>query len=433
MTRNFMKAGAAAMAGIMLLAGCGGSGSDAKSSAGKNVEISFIHWGGDGTYTGAYKDRIEAFEKENPEIKVKVTTIADKYETKLQTMIAGKQAPDVMQVAENGMGFASKGAFIDLTDKVKDAGIDTEKKWGDITAQYTYDGELFGLPDRGGCTVAYYNKDLFDAAGVPYPTDDWTLDDYYSAVEKLTKDTDGDGKIDQWGTTSSHYQAIWGYMLQANGGNIIKDDKVVINSPENLETLTRYNKAYQDGQVVSYEELEKTSSGGDAYFAQGKIGINMTGLWGVQGNAAESGLNFDIAPVPKGAQDAGWPMGSALAISSQSSKEKQEAAWKFIQYMTDEDAQQMLGKGLPDCPADLQVLASDEFLNQQINGKTLNMKAVSTSMERVTIDGILRGPYYQEAIDECRNQIQEMLLGRLTPEKCLETLDKNLTGVVEQY
>lgn len=437
MKKRFMQATTLLMAGAMFLGGCGASSDETgKTKAAEEkgqIELTFSHWGGDDTYSGVYKERIEAFEDKNPDIKINVLTVADDYETKLQTMIAGNKAPDVMQVAENGMGFASKGAFLDLTDKVAEAGIDTEALWGSVAEQYTYNDELFGLPDRGGCTILYYNKDMFDEAGLEYPSENWTMDDYYTALEKLTKDIDGDGVVDQWGATSTHYQAIWGYMLQGNGGSIIRDGKVTVNSPENLEALERYNEAYQNGWIVPYEELEKTSSGGDAYFLQGKLGMNLTGMWCIMSLAEDADFNFDISTVPMGNSAAGWPMGSALAISKTSSEEKQEAAWKFIQYMTSAEAQSMIGEGIADCPANLEVLNSDEFINQEINSRDLTLETIGTSMERVTIDGILTGPYYQEAIDECRNQIKEMLLGRLSTEECLEVLQKNLENVVSNY
>lgn len=459
---------AMALTGAMLLAGCGndagsasGSGSadnneeaaqdtqdtqassesetqeadNAESGAadGEQVEITFTHWGGDGTYEGVYQPRIEAFMEQYPNIKVEVITVADDYETKIQTQFAGNKLPDVCQVAENGIGFATKGMFLDLSDKIQANGIDADALWSNVIDQYTYDGQIFGLPDRGGCTIMYYNKDLFDDAQIPYPDKDWTLDDYFDAVQKLTKDTDGDGVIDQWGTTSTHYQAIWGYMFQANGGNLIKDGEVVVNSPENLELLTKYNDAYQNGYVVSYEELEQANQGGDAYFQQGRLGMNLTGMWCIKGYSEEEGLNFDITTVPKGIQDAGWPMGSALAISAKSDPAKQEAAWTFIQYMTSTEAQAMLGDGIADCPANLETLASDAFVNQQVNGRDLSLDIIETSMDRVTIDGLFKGPYYQEIIDEARNQIKEMLLGRLTPEECLETMQTNFEEILSRY
>ncbi len=462
--KKLKQLGAAVMTGAMLLTGCGGTAQEPAStengggkqevpaqaesepakgtaenaggeaeSSGEEVTISFTHWGGDDTYTNVYQPRIEAFMEAYPNIKVDVITVADDYETKIQTQYAGNKLPDVIQVAENGIGFATKGMFLDLSDKIAAAGIDTDALWSNVTDQYTYNGGIFGLPDRGGCTIMYYNKDLFDDAGLAYPDENWTLDDYFDAVQKLTKDTDGDGEIDQWGTTSTHYQAIWGYMFQANGGNLIKDGQVVVNSPENLELLTKYNDAYQNGYVVSYEELEQANAGGDAYFQQGRLGMNLTGMWCIKSCSEEEGLNFDISTVPKGIQDAGWPMGSALAISKNSSPEKQEAAWTFIQYMTSTEAQAMLGDGIADCPANLEVLGSDAFVSQQVNGKDLSLGIIGTSMERVTIDGLFQGPYYQEIIDEARNQIKEMLLGRLTPEACLQTMQTNFEDILSRY
>lgn len=458
--RKLMQLCAVVMSGVMLLAGCGGkadepasqdagnsgqqaapteavpaadSKADAPQPSDEEVTISFTHWGGDDTYTGAYEPRIEAFMADHPNIKVEVLTVAEDYETKIQTQYAGNKLPDVIQVAENGIGFADKGMFLDLSDKIVADGIDTKALWSHVIDQYTSNGEIFGLPDRGGCTILYYNKDLFDDAGLAYPDENWTLDDYFTALEKLTKDTDGDGVIDQWGAPCTHYQAIWGYMFQANGGNLIKDGQVVVNSPENLELLTRYNDAYQKGYIVSYEELEQANAGGDAYFQQGKLGMNLTGMWCIGGYTEEEGLNFDISTVPKGTQDGGWPMGSALAISKNSSPEKQEAAWEFIKYMTSSEAQAVLGENIKDCPANLEVLGSDAFTLQQVNGKDLSLDTIATSMSRVTIDGLFRGPYYQEVIDEARNQMKEMLLGRMTPEECLTTMQTNFEDILSRY
>lgn len=447
------KLSAIALAGAMLLSGCGAEestnvASDAESKESTSsaesvqesadttedvVEITFTHWGGDGTYEGVYKPRIEAFMEEYPNIKVEVLTVADDYDTKIQTQYAGNKLPDVVQVAENGIGFADKGMFLDLSDMIAEAGIDVKINWSHVIDQYTLNDEIFGLPDRGGCTILYYNKDLFDEAGLAYPDENWTLDDYFAACEKLTKDTDGDGEIDQWGATSTHYQAIWGYMFQANGGNLIKDGQVVVNSPENLELLTRYNDAYQKGWMVSYEELERANSGGDAYFLQGKLGMNLTGLWNIASCSADEQLNFDISTVPMGVTDGGWPMGSALTISKKSSPEKQAAAWTFIQYMTGEEAQAILGEGLADCPALQSVLGSEAFTTQQINGKNLSLDTIQTSMARVTIDGLFKGAYYSEIINEARTQMKEMLLGRLTAEQCLQTMQTNFEDILSNY
>ncbi|HIY56875.1 MAG TPA: sugar ABC transporter substrate-binding protein [Candidatus Tetragenococcus pullicola] len=409
----------------LVIAGCGNSGD--KESADGTTTIEFMHWGGDETFEGDYKERIETFEEENPDIKVKTITVADDYDTKLQTMIAGNEAPDVAQVAENGSGFATKGAFLDLSDRIEKASIDTDETWGAAIDLYKNDDEIFGLPDRGGSSILYYNKDMFDEANIDYPTPEWTMDDYYAAAEKMTNDEEGDEK--RWGSTAGDYNLVWGNYLQSNGGGIMdQDGKVIIDSSENLDTLTEYNDAFKNWSV-DYE----TGEDGVNRFQAGVVGMNMTGFWDIKANAEVEGLNFGISTMPIGTEPTSWSTGSALTISSQSSEKEQEAAWKFIQYMTDEDAQQILGKGLSDCPANLKVLSSDEFLNQKVGSQDLDLSNIATAQERVKIDGLLAGPWYSEANEEANNKIKEMLLGNIEPEEATKTLQTNLEKIVAKY
>ena len=207
-----------------------------------------------------------------------------------------------------------------------------------------------------------------------------------------------------------------------------QDGKVIIYSSENLDTLTEYNDAFKNWSV-DYE----TGEDGVNRFQAGVVGMNMTGFWDIKANAEVEGLNFGISTMPIGTEPTSWSTGSALTISSQSSEKEQEAAWKFIQYMTDEDAQQILGKGLSDCPANLKVLSSDEFLNQKVGSQDLDLSNIATAQERVKIDGLLAGPWYSEANEEANNKIKEMLLGNIEPEEATKTLQTNLEKIVAKY
>lgn len=413
-------------AALLLLSGCGnGNKSAGSESKDGKVTISFMHWGGTDTYKGSYKDRITAFEKANPKIKVKVTTIGDDYDTKLQTMIVGNKAPDVAQVAENGTGFASKNAFIDLSSYVNKSGLNLSKKYGGASELYKWDGKTFGIPDRGGSGVLYYNKDLFDEAGISYPNADWTIQDFYTAAKKLTKDTNGDGKVDQWGASYADYQIPWGGFVLSNGGAVVKSKKSVVDSKQNLATFKEYLQGFKDSSIPY-----QVSEDGVNRFQAGKVAIAIDGMWWIKSNADIKKLNFDIAPAPGKYT---WSTGSALTISRQSDKAHQDAAWKFISYMTDDDAQSILGKSLYDVPADLDVLKSKSFTGQKLNGKTYNLSAIMENQKRVKIDGLLKGPWYSESMTECGNQVKEMLLGHQTPEKMLKTLDTKLDAILAKY
>lgn len=429
MAMNFGKIAKTSLlaSSVVLFAACGQENNN-NDSDGEITTIQFYTWGGEGDLP-IYEPRIKAFEEANPDIKVDFVQVPSDYDTKLQTMYAGNEAPDVVQVAENGQNFASKGLFIDLSEYIAESSIDVESNWGEAMTQYTYDGQPFGLPDRGGPEILYYNKDLFDEAGIEYPTNDWTIEEYTAAAEKLTKIENGETV--QYGASGMDWVPNWGVFIKSNGGSLVENNEVVINSPENLEVLTWFNNLYQDGYVGTYEFYESVAqSGADSMFSQGRIGMLTTGFWNIGNFTQLDDLNFDIAPMPFFNEKVTWPFGSALAISKQSTK--QDAAFRFIEYMTSEEAQKILGESLVDSPANIKVLNSEEFTDRQVNGKDLRLDVVGISTERVVIDGIFEGPYYGELTGEFSNQVKEMLLGRLTPEEALEKMQESGEKIMEQ-
>jgi multiple sugar transport system substrate-binding protein len=155
---------------------------------------------------------IDAFQKEYPNVKVEIENIGSgtEYWTKLQTMVAAGTAPDVLYPAtHNAYALASNGALMFVDDLAKRDKIDLNKYDQSILNLYKYNGKTTCLPIDTAALVIFYNKNMFDAAGVPYPKDGWTLDDFLATAQKLTKDTNNDGKTDQFGVDSwTSYWAI---------------------------------------------------------------------------------------------------------------------------------------------------------------------------------------------------------------------------------
>ncbi|WP_040535501.1 ABC transporter substrate-binding protein [Schleiferilactobacillus shenzhenensis] len=423
--KGWKKLGLAAMAAIAMLtlSSCGSGNASSASKDGK-ITIEFMHWGGTDTYKGVYQKRIAAFEKANPKIKVKVITVGDNYDTKLLTMVAGNKAPDVAQVAEDGTGFASKNAFISLDSYIKDNNMDLQKTYGNGSDLYKWKGHVFGIPDRGGAGVLYYNKDIFDKAHMAYPNDKWTINDFYRAAKKLTK-RDKKGNITQWGTSYADYQAAWGSFMMTNGGSLVKNGKATVDSPQNLKTFTDYTKNFKSSSI-SYQ----TAEDGVNRFQQGKVAMTLDGMWWILGNSQVKGLNFDIAPMPG---KYSWSTGSALTISRQSDKAHRAASWKFIKFMTDVKAQKILGASLGDIPANMKVLEDPGFIKQKITGKTYDLATIAKDQKKVKIDGIFRGPWYSEAITECTNEVKEMLLGHQTPKQSIDNLQAKVRAILNKY
>ena len=88
-------------------------------------------------------------------------------------MISSKTGPDIMQVAENVNVYASKKQLVPIDDLLSEAGLDLEETFGPVGANYTWEDATYGVPDRSGAMVMYYDKDLFDEAGIEYPTAEW--------------------------------------------------------------------------------------------------------------------------------------------------------------------------------------------------------------------------------------------------------------------
>ncbi|MCA9958787.1 MAG: extracellular solute-binding protein, partial [Anaerolineales bacterium] len=128
---------------------------------------------------------------------------------KVSTQLAGNDLPDVFRA--QGLlvqQWVRQGAFLDLTPFIEQSGLDMGEFYDGPVDQFRWNGELYGIPDTAAPDVVFYNKDMFDAAGLAYPTDEWTYDDMRDAALLLTLDENGRNATDpdfdpeaivQWG------------------------------------------------------------------------------------------------------------------------------------------------------------------------------------------------------------------------------------------
>ncbi|MFD6137997.1 ABC transporter substrate-binding protein, partial [Isoptericola sp. NPDC060257] len=364
---------ALAALGMSALAACG-SGED--SGSGGVTTLTMTVWGGDVDKT-SYQERVDMLEKAHPDIKVKLQLIpSDQYEQKVQTMIAGGNGPDIMQVAEGVNVYSSKNQILPLDEYVSKSGMDLDERFGPTGSLYSYQDKVYAIPDRSGAMIVYYNKDLFDAAGVDYPTADWTQEDAQTAMEKLTVP----GK--QWGYGGAGWWAQWWSFAYQNGGQIIDDSGApTVNTPEVVDALQWANDLTFKEHVVptaaEYADMGP-DMGGDPAFAAQKVAMNTTGFWAI-GGLLESDFDWDIAPMWQGDEQAVSAFGSGLAISRDS--EHADKAFEAIDYLTDAEAQQVIIDNAQDVPANVQVQQSDAFLTPEWATKDINMGAFAESSD----------------------------------------------------
>jgi len=159
------------------------------------------------------------------------------YYTKIQTNLAGGTAADLLWLSqENIAGYADKGVLLDISDRLKGdtrPAANLDDYFPDVLQTAQFDGKTYGLPWIAQPVVLYHNPKMFTDAGVQPPTDAWTWDDFKAAAATLTKDTNGDGKPDQWGTAFNSWPPIQMFIWQA-GGEVMSTDKATspIDSPE---------------------------------------------------------------------------------------------------------------------------------------------------------------------------------------------------------
>jgi multiple sugar transport system substrate-binding protein len=239
----------------------------APAASGEKVTIRLATWAG--------VDEAKELQAVIDTINAKATTFeivqeaqpADYY-TKLQTNLAGGTAADLLWLSQEYIaGYAEKGALLDITDRLASDSRPAAKLddyYPSVLQTAQYDGKTYGLPWIAQPVMLYYNPKLFQEAGVEPPNESWTWDDFKAAAEKLTKDTNGDGTPDQFGTAFNSWPPIQMFIWQA-GGEVVTEDRTQspIDSPEALAGVQFYTDIIYNPKYAATEEIIKEQGFGE--------------------------------------------------------------------------------------------------------------------------------------------------------------------------
>ena len=268
---------------IVLLAwiGCG-----TEEEIGSKARVKLMGWG-DTTTMAKYKILEEAFERENPDVDLEVEILdMNTYNQKLPILIASRTAPDILECgperASSFPSYASKGAYVDLEPLIQRDGVDLDQWFPAVIQSCRYEGTLYVLPKKlnmPGCV--HYNMDLFDAEGLPYPSRDWTWAEVLDLARKLTKDIDGDGRMDQWGLAWPFARGYEGPMMKgwswtkANGREVNIDDPLFYETMQWMADLIHVERV-----APTLEQVEGTGATVDyLLFTTGKVAMQSGGRW----------------------------------------------------------------------------------------------------------------------------------------------------------
>ena len=313
----------------LAVAGCSGGSSNGGAAESGPVTLSYGVW--DQNQVPALKQVIANFEKTNKNIKVKIqVTPYDQYFTKLQAAATGGAAPDVFWM--NGPNFqlyASNGVLAPISDQIKKDGLDTSVYPKSLVDLYSLDGKQYALPKDFDTIGLWYNKKLFDDAGVKYPDATWTWTDLQDAAAKLTNKSKGIYGIP---ASLEGQQNFYNTILQAGGHVLSADGKSSgYDDPATIKGLSFWTDLIKSGSSPSLKQMTDTLP--LQWFESGKAAMFYGGSW----NVIEFKKNeytadkIDVAPLPKGEKQGVVIHGLGNVISAKT--KHSDAAWQFVKYL----------------------------------------------------------------------------------------------------
>jgi multiple sugar transport system substrate-binding protein len=329
---------AAAACILVVLAGCGGDDGSSAGGEGKTSgEVTVWAMGTEGEKLSVLaKD----FMRTNPDVKVKVTPIAwDVAHDKLITAVAGNKTPDISQMGTTWMGeFAKTGALEPVPDD-----IDTSQFFEGARDTAVVDGTTYGVPWYVETRVLYYRSDIAKKAGVTAPK---TWEELKAAARALKEKGGAKYGIS---LSPNNWQEFLPFVWQ-NGGDVMQDNEMTLDSPEVVEALKYYQSFFEDGLTAkSVAEGFDVTQG----FVAGTHPMFFSGPWHMslieeQGGAKLDG-KWDIALMPEKKSKTSFVGGSDLVVFNGS--ENKEAAWAFVKYLLRPEVQRKWYETVSDLPA----------------------------------------------------------------------------------
>lgn len=355
-------------------------------------------------------DAIKLFEKQNPGVKVEYTSgiLKEDYSEWLSGQLLSENAPDVFYVlADDFNNFAEIGVLADLSLFIKDD-KDFNKKafYSSAYAYGQYDGSQYALPYECAPKLMFVNKSILDKEGIEVPDEKWTWDDFYSICENVTKDTDGNGTVDQFGVIGY----TWEEAFESEGIKLFNqkgtkcdftDDKIgkALSFIERLESINMgYNADSKDfdlGNVVFQPMSFSTYRAYKPYPLRVK---------------KYTSFEWECIPMPAGPDGDNISTLDTLLIGMNKKSRNKDAAWDLIKTLTyNTKIQSEIFDYSEGVSVLKEVTESEQTLGQLVNGNSFSLAVLSNAVEEAVV--VPRFRYYDEAISEVAQAVKAIIDG----------------------
>src|SRR5690606_25056401 len=357
MNRKILAAGSIAAVAALVLTGCSGADDTADADASGPGSLSLSGWSLD--TTPEFQALADAFHEKNPDITVTLKEYdPTEYNTLVTADLAAGSGPDIITQKEVKYltTFQEGGQLLDVSDVKLPDGIGGADS-------YKVDGKAYAVPYRQDSWVLYYNKALFDAAGVDYPDGSWTWNDFDTAAEKLAG-----------GTAKGAYLHRWQSVVQGFA-NAQSDVSVLDGDFGHMKPYyDRVLKLQDDGAIVDFNTSSANQLTYQGEFGKQKAAMLPMGTWftatliAQQASGEADDFEWGIAPIPQldsstaGTDNTPVTFGdpTGFGINAALSGDKAAAAKKFLEFAAGEDAAKVLA-GIGITPALTSDAVTDDY------------------------------------------------------------------------
>ena len=403
------------VSGGLWLGACGNENQAQDQSEGTVLTVSTWNY----ETTPEFDRLFRAFEKENPGVTVKPVDIAsDDYDTKLTTMLASGDTTDVLTMKNllSYSNYALRDQLVDLSTHIKD--LDTAPAM-ESYEMYDIDGKTYAQPYRTDFWVLYYNKKLFDEAGIPYP-DNLTWEEYEDLAKQLSKPEE---------QVYGAYQHTWRSTVQAiaaaqNNKNLVEPDYGFLDEYYDRVLRMQEEQAQMDfgtakSTNVTYQSQFENSKAAMMYMGTWYMGALLTNI-----DAGSTDVEWGITQMPqneKGQEIQTFGSPTAFAINKNS--KQQELAQKFLDFCSGEAGAEVLAEVgvVPSYRTD--AINELYFSRQGMPNDEISQKAFEPDYIAIEFPVDTNGP----AIDRILQEEHELILvGDESPTSAIDNMEKRV-------
>jgi multiple sugar transport system substrate-binding protein len=414
---------AAALAALFAVSVFAGSCGEDDDDGGGTAELTFWH-GQTDVWANCLKKQIEEFNATHPDVQVSTDAGGVVADRMLQKVTAGLQAgnyPDVAYIFGSDLANLAKGdELLDLTEATEDGSIDLEAFVPAGQEAVTVDDRVRAVPALIDNLAVVYNKKIFDQAGVAYPTDDWTWDEFKATAAKLTDE--GAGIVGTgWPGTGDEDTTwrIWPLIWQL-GGDVVSEDgeSVGFDNEAGEQALAYVNDLAADGSV--YVDTTAGAERMNQLFQSDKMAMIVTGPWNLP-DFVLAKMDYGVAFLPAFENEHTTIAGPDVWAIFDNGEQRSEGAIEFVAWLTSAEQNLRCAKQSGSLPTrqDLSELEGYDEYVKSLPGLEKFVDNIDNSQVRPTV------PEYPQISQALGKAIGLMLFGEAEPAEALsEAVDR---------